>query len=402
MTTTNTQPNHEPRAETTALIICPLPTGEARLDRPMLGLTVGDRLLLSLARAGITRVVFAGEGPRPTSDRATFDTVVNEPSAATPPVDPFLVVPADGVLHPCWLDSANPAPERLSVQWVDPSGWPAIAGDPSGWLSSRGAESTEPEHFAVRVIDKDSRRRGQRALLLSLRKSIDGFISRHLNRRISLQISRLLVRTGWRPNALTIVFTIVGIAAGVLVAVAESWWGYLLAGFLFQLQSILDGCDGEVARLTHRFSRTGQWLDTIGDDVTNYLFCLGLAVGQARALDLPWLYIAGGVTLLIQCITTGIMYRRLIQWGTGDLLAIPDTLTKGQVGGVMGKILAFLGVIRKRDFFVFVVSVVTAAQWPLVGFAMIAVGTYISFVGILINDIRIGKMEREGQSTSPK
>jgi capsular polysaccharide biosynthesis protein len=79
--------------------------------------------------------------------------------------------------------------------------------------------------------------------------------------------------------------------------------------------------------------------------------------------------------------------------GTGDWLATPDTLTKGQVGGTWGKILGVLGVIRKRDVFVFIVAVLTAAQLPLIAFFLLAVGTYASFVGILVNDIRIGKMQ---------
>ena len=36
-----------------------------------------------------------------------------------------------------------------------------------------------------------------------------------------------------------------------------------------------------MARLTYRFSHLGQWLDSVGDDLTNYLFCIALALGQA-------------------------------------------------------------------------------------------------------------------------
>jgi phosphatidylglycerophosphate synthase len=271
---------------------------------------------------------------------------------------------------------------------------------PEDWLGRLGQGSADAGiGFAIRVTDRNSRRKAARALLDSLRKPIDGVVSRYINRPSSLAITRFLVRTPLRPNHLTIFFAAIGIGAAVTVAFAEQWWAFALAAALLQTQSILDGCDGEIARLTYRFSFAGQWLDTIGDDLTNYLFCLGLAVGQARELNMPWLCVAGGVTLFFQCAVTVIMYRRLIQWGTGDLLAIPDTLTLGQVKGIWGKILAVLGVIRKRDVFVLVVAIVTAAQLPLVAFFMISVGTYASFVGILVNDIRISKMQRQEEQT---
>ena len=50
-----------------ALIICP-PT-EA-VNRKLLGLTVGERLLLTLEKGGIGTVAFAGDGPKPESKRS--------------------------------------------------------------------------------------------------------------------------------------------------------------------------------------------------------------------------------------------------------------------------------------------------------------------------------------------
>ena len=70
----------------------------------------------------------------------------------------------------------------------------------------------------------------------------------------------------------------------------------------------------------------------------------------------------------------------------------------GKVEGLWGKTLDVLGVIRKRDFFVLVIAVLTASQTPLTAFILCALGTYGSFVGIVANDIRIAKMIREGHS----
>ncbi len=143
----------------------------------------------------------------------------------------------------------------------------------------------------------------------------------------------------------TVVIMGMGVLGACLAALPEHATALLFAGLLFQGQSIFDGCDGEIARLTYRFSPLGQWLDTIGDDLTNYLFCLGLAIGQARMMDNPWFYVLGGVTFATQLALSGIMYQRIAKMGTGDLLALPDTLTTGQYSGLGGVVLKFFRLI---------------------------------------------------------
>jgi phosphatidylglycerophosphate synthase len=168
----------------------------------------------------------------------------------------------------------------------------------------------------------------------------------------------------------------------------------VLGGALFQAQSVLDGCDGEIARLTYRFSRLGQWLDSVGDDLTNYAFFLGLAVGQARARELPWLYVFGGSVFVLQWAASGINYQRLVKLGTGDLLAIPNMVTGGAPTGALGKVVKALHVIAKRDTFVLLVAVLAAVQLPLVALLGFAAGSVGMFFGVLTNELRIRRRER--------
>ena len=249
--------------------------------------------------------------------------------------------------------------------------------------------------YAIRVVDADAARHARRSLLVSLRKPIDGFISRNLNRHISIFFSSLLVWTGLRPNQLTVFIMGMGLASSFFAAFPENQSFLFIAALLFQGQSIFDGCDGEIARLTYRFSPLGQWLDTIGDDMTNYFFCLGLAVGQARVLECPWLYVAGGITFLSQLVLSGIMYQRIAKMGSGDLLVLPDTLTTGQYSGFLGLVLKFFRLITKRDFFVFIIAVITALGFPLAAFITMAIGGYIALAGVALNELRLRKMERE-------
>lgn len=367
------------------MVICP--TGDAT-ERRLLGLSVGERLLLALAHAGVGSVHFCGPGPRPRASRAAID----EHEGSEPPdVDDFVVLTADAVFDRRLVQGAVPMPEGVALRRLPVERWNDVVADPERWLTELGpGRAGTGEGFVRRVVDQVTAREVERSLLLSLRKPIDGFVSRHLNRYVSITISRFLVRTGVSPNVLTVVFMIIGLSSGLLAAVGEPWWVLVLGATLFQAQSILDGCDGEISRLTYRFSKTGQWLDSIGDDLTNYAFCFGLAVGQARVQSMPWLYAAGGVTLLLQLVTSGILYRRMILLGTGDLLAIPDTMT----GGESSTAVKVLRAIVKRDVFVLVIAVLTAVQLPVVAFLAYAGGTIPMFVGVVLNDLRLSRAAR--------
>ncbi len=380
-----------------AVILCP---ADSWVEHRLLGLTIGERLLLSLAASGIDKVAYVGEGPRPESERAAIEVVELDDVDQQERV---LVLAADVVFDKgAWADASR-SDESSPICWMpgaDLEGrglGPRLA-DPDLWLTRRspGSAGSGPG-FAIRVVDRNSARAARRSLLDSLRKPIDGFVSRHLNRHLSLALTPLLIRTGWRPNTFTAIFAVIGAASGVMAVFAEHWWALVAAGLLFQAQSVLDGCDGEMARLTFRFSHIGQWLDSIGDDATNYIFCLGLGLGQARVSGAIWLYVFAGLTFVFQWAASGINYRRMIVMGTGDLLAIPDTVTTSNET-FFGKFMGFMRVLSKRDVFVFIAAAFTVAQLPLVAFFIFAGGTYPTFLGVLVNDIRVSRMTAGGKS----
>ncbi len=376
----------------TALVLCPnSPPGEG-VERKIAGLTVGERLLLALSFEGVGRVAFVGDGPRPVSSRA--DIEIFDAGSDIPPDEPFWLLTSDTVFDRTMLREGNEPDPDLPLRLLDPSAWKAVEEDPAGWLAlTDPGRAKEGSRFAIRITDRAIARVAQRALLLSLKKDADGFVSRHINRKISLAITKYLVRTGLAPNHLTVFIMLLGVASGVFAALADPWWMLVIAGFLFQAQSVLDGCDGEIARITYRFSHTGQWMDTIGDDLSNWAFTLGLAIGQARMMNLPLLYVAGGYVLVAQLWAAGIMYQRLIKMGTGDLLAIPNAVTSGEARGLIGRIIKVLHVMTKKDTFVFITAIMAAAQIPLVAFGAIGFGSTAMAIGLTINEYRLRRRE---------
>jgi phosphatidylglycerophosphate synthase len=258
------------------------------------------------------------------------------------------------------------------------------AGDGERDLAAATLEDPPPWYFApVDVLDRPSARRAERLLFRSLRKPQDGWTSRWLNRHVSLAISRVLARTPLTPNQVSVAILGVGVAAALFAARGDA--ASLLCGAaLFQVQSVLDGCDGELSRVTHRGSLFGQWLDTIGDDVTNYGFFAGAAWGLWRATGAPAYLVAGAITVGCGLLASGLEYRYLVRIGSGDLLAYP--LSQGG-GGRLG----WLQPLFKRDTFVALTLV--AAAVGLLGpmlfvFAAAAIGIAI---GVVRTELRLAR-----------
>lgn len=107
--------------------------------------------------------------------------------------------------------------------------------------------------------------------LQALRKPSDGVVARYLNRSLSLRLTALLLRTNITPNTVTSIAFAVGMTS-VVPLLAGGRLGFVAGALLFQAQSVLDGCDGELARLRDQRSRLGEWWDQVADDLVNLAF----------------------------------------------------------------------------------------------------------------------------------
>ena len=126
------------------------------------------------------------------------------------------------------------------------------------------------------VDTPEALREGERRLLREHgRKGRDGPVSRHLNRPVSRWLSRYLVRTRVTPDQISVISWVLSCGAAGLMA----WGGYpalASGGALAQLASVIDGCDGEVARLKHCESEFGGWFDAVLDRYADAVLLFGL------------------------------------------------------------------------------------------------------------------------------
>lgn len=174
---------------------------------------------------------------------------------------------------------------------------PPAANEHSWESYSRVAESRSQSRKGAweYVVTGDQIDEIERRFLRSSGKSQDGFVSRYLNRPISSTITRLLLRFPATPDTWTwLIFPIPVLASLVL---SQGTHGSFVWGLvLFQIFSILDGCDGEIARAKFMESERGRKLDDLFDVLSNVLLVLGLGFGL-RAAHPPfgWFLLAEGI-----------------------------------------------------------------------------------------------------------
>ncbi|MCL7393552.1 MAG: NTP transferase domain-containing protein [Thaumarchaeota archaeon] len=146
-----------------------------------------------------------------------------------------------------------------------------------------------------------------RILRKELTKPGDGLVSRYLNRQISSRISTALYRRRLYidPNIISIASFLICVCGAVFLALRS----LLIGGLLIQASSIIDGVDGELARLFKRVSRFGALLDSFLDRLADLSVIMGLIIalwpldqitGIASILASANIILVSYLTLLLQ------------------------------------------------------------------------------------------------------
>lgn len=204
----------------------------------------------------------------------------------------------------------------------------------------------------------------ERKLMNGVRKASDGPVSRYINRPISTALSRVVVNTPVTPNQISVSTLVISvISAGF--AVQGGYVGFLIAGLLFQIASIVDGTDGEVAKLTFQSSQRGEWIDTVCDNVSYLAFLLGLIVGVYRS-PFPDLYYQAGIVGFVAGAASILNLTMSVRRGqrSGSFLSVQYGYQDGaDLGSRVMRVMHFMG---KRDFFAFIaLALAVVGQLPL-------------------------------------
>jgi len=214
-------------------------------------------------------------------------------------------------------------------------------------------------------------RHAKRWLLRSAVKGADdGYVAAHLNRPLSLRLSSLLAK--WRVSPDLITLASFGLALGGASALAlQGRLAGVVGGVLVQAASVVDGCDGEVARLRHVASPRGGWLDTILDRYADLAVVLAVTFSYSAVHPGPLAWMAGLGSISGFLMASYVTKEFALRHGR----AYPS---------------GFLNRIKRRDLRLLGISV--GAVLGLAFEAMVALGvlSHLCVVGILIRGWRQG------------
>ena len=137
-------------------------------------------------------------------------------------------------------------------------------------------------------------------------KDTDGFMSRYVERPLSLPISRRLAWTGVTPNQMSLISLGIGLSAAPFFLSSEPLV-QSIGALLFFAHLVLDGCDGELARLKFQESRWGGILDFWGDNVVHSVIFACMAMGMSRDV--------GAALMPLRAATAGVVEKRVVHSG---------------------------------------------------------------------------------------
>ncbi len=152
---------------------------------------------------------------------------------------------------------------------------------------------TPRDGYLINVNTKEAKKRAERIILDNQGKGSDGPISRFFNRRVSRHITRLIASFPVHPNLISVFSFFLSLLAG-----AAFFLSPLLGGILAQFSSIMDGVDGEVARIKFQRSPFGAFFDPILDRYGDSFILLGITSSLYLSTHNPLVFLIAFFALI--------------------------------------------------------------------------------------------------------
>jgi phosphatidylglycerophosphate synthase len=211
----------------------------------------------------------------------------------------------------------------------------------------------------------EERRVSEELLLKALAaqtRSSDGFLARTLSRHISRFFSKRLAHTRLTANHITIMGVTIGLAGAYFLA-QPSYGARLFGALLFLFCVIVDGMDGEVARLKLQQTSLGHYLDITTDNAVHVVLFVAIALGFYRETGDAGYLRALGFLLAGFALCAVSVYYVILKREPGELERSPATLR-------------LMALVTNRDFAYLVVALalVDRLNWFLMG---AAAGTFL-------------------------
>jgi CDP-L-myo-inositol myo-inositolphosphotransferase len=119
--------------------------------------------------------------------------------------------------------------------------------------------------------------KAEKMLWSSLGKQSDGPIFRFVNRPISTRITRYIYKSSITPNQISIISLFFAIF-GAYFFLLGGYINLVFGAFLAQTSCVIDGIDGEIARLKFQETKFGTWFDAVLDRYSDSFLLFSLTI----------------------------------------------------------------------------------------------------------------------------
>jgi len=380
------------------LVIVPAgTTGQSYSSMQILGLPLLRRTVLAAYRAGFDRIIVLTQhleavkhllGSSPATVLATLD------SSADSTHRRMVFLGANVLAGSQWLRRLREMPLKEREFYRDGDAAGVIdAVDARPALTSVTGEMPAPTLFAA--LEKISNRvepgpgqerafavasiedvkSAEGLLLRGLVKDSESIMSRYVERPVSLVITKRLVSTALTPNAMTLISLGVGLAGAPFFLSSNPVY-QVTGALLFLAHSILDGCDGELARLKFMESRWGGLLDFWGDNLVHVVVFLCIAAGWGLSTNSPWPWAAGALSVIGTLGCAGVVY-----WHTMRRKQSPGPLFTSIWNTKAAGFDHYLDMVARRDF---IYAILFLSFFGKAAWFVAAVGVGSPFMALLL------------------
>jgi phosphatidylglycerophosphate synthase len=368
------------------------------LTRPVAGVTLLKRVILTASRAGATDIVLicpetldqvmlqklseavSSRGSRLRVIQFNRFNPLDASSWAKVEADldsQFLWIPCNWITTKQFLTNL-PLMSMVSVDWAKPA-------HISLHEAVRDQSVSAPPPFfqtdGVTVTSQESIPIAERFLVAHSGKVLDG-IHTSFNRRLCRPFVRLLSHTSVTPNAVTFG----GVIVSIVSAIALAHGGYLysvLGGLLFYIAGLFDEMDGMLARIKFAESPRGTWLEGFADGLSYLLLFSGITIGLSHRYGRPAVLM--GILLLVgtvlALVTTSLQRRRATSADRpneylGNMYQLLDKDSGNWISRVVRQLQAFVrrGILV---YYIFIFALIGAL--PLI-FVLATLGAHLTWI----------------------
>ncbi|MCH8029019.1 MAG: CDP-alcohol phosphatidyltransferase family protein [Candidatus Dadabacteria bacterium] len=213
-------------------------------------------------------------------------------------------------------------------------------------------------------------------LFENVTKSSSGWLSRNIHSKMSIPLSRLLIKTPLTPNMISGLIGFIGMLSGLFYIIGHPVVGALC----LEVSTIVDRCDGEVARVKLMETKYGQWVDTIFDQLSFLSFVVGVPIGYYLLSGSPMAVILGSINTLIFLFfvvwTLYFLFRLTHSGSMTTYTKVVDDLIPVQDRTLIHKIIIKLRPMFKREFFslVFLIAAILGGYPWVLGLTTLGLG----------------------------